>query len=273
MILVKHLVLNGFFLIIELIFIKSTFAVLSSIPICAKNIKTDFKKLLTSKSNIIFIILLGLFSFADAFCWNSGIVTVPINNAAIIAFASPIITSIFSYFFLKEKIASHLKYSLAINFFIVLFIYLGDSKIGFNAGYFFLLTSIVAYAFSAILIKKLNTISAGFILMFRSTSIALIAGFMLNKVPEIKSPQHLLFVLILSIGYLVERYCITKVYTMTDISKIQPWRYFNQIFSAISAYLILCETITFNQGLACLVIICTNFITYFLTIRKRKRNY
>jgi len=250
LVFIKYLGINNLLKIDQIIFFRTLFAVILLTPFNINNIKS-FK--LENKHTFALLLILGILASVDAYLWNIGLQKVPVNNAMMMLFLSPIITALLSRFILKETIKRNTKISFIINSFAVLSVY-HFSFNKFNIGYLFLLSDLFIYGFTAILIKKLSSYSSDFLVFVRLLILLPISFFIMKDIP-IFNLKVLLFVALITFGYITERTLLTKAYQLTTITSIQPLRYFNIVFSAGLSYLILGEKLSLWQVLGVVVII------------------
>ena len=250
---IKYIGLAGVLTIPEVICLRTTFAFLLLLPF---NIK-EFGKIKTNgkidKKIVLYLLILGIIAGISAYVWNIGLQTVPLNNAMILLFISPIITAVISHLLLGEKITKQIKMSFAINLIAVFLIYRFAFK-GFNIGYLLLFTDFLIYAFIMILIKKLPAFSANFLVFIRLAILLPISWLVIHKIPEINI-KVAVFSVVVSFAYIIERTCITITAKRIPIAEIQPLRYFNLVFSAGLSFLILGEPLTSYQIIGMSIII------------------
>lgn len=255
LVFIKYLGINNLFKIDQIIFFRTLLALILLAPFNVKNIKS-FK--LENKYTLILLLTLGILASIDTYLWNIGLQKVPVNNAMIMLFLSPIITALLSRFILKETIERNTKISFTINSFAVLLVY-HFSFNKFNLGYLFLLSDLFIYGFTAILIKKLSNYSSDFLVFIRLLILLPVSFFIMKDVPVFNF-KILLFIILITFGYIVERTLLTKAYQITTITSIQPLRYFNIVFSAGLSYLILGEQLNVWQVVGVLVIVGSGYL-------------
>ena len=243
--IVKYVGLNGVLTIPEVICLRTTLAVIVMLPF---NVN-EFSKIKTNgkidKKIVLYLCILGILAGISAYAWNIGLQTVPMNNAMILLFLSPIITAFISHIILKEEITKKIKLSFAINLFAVFLIYRFAFN-GFNVGYLLLFTDFFIYAFVAILIKKLQVFSSNFLVFIRLLILLPISWIVISHIPVITT-QVIIFITAITFGYIIERTCITMAFKKIPVAEVQPLRYFNLVFSAGLSFLILGEPLTNYQ--------------------------
>ena len=252
--IVKYVGLNGLLTIPEVICLRTTFAIFLMLPF---NIK-EFGKIKTNgkidKKIVAYLLTLGIIAGISSYLWNIGLQTVPMNNAMILLFLSPIITAFIAHIVLGENITKRIKLSFAINLCAVFLIY----KFSFNncnIGYLLIFSDFLIYAFVAILIKKLPMFSSNFLVFIRLLILLPFSWIIIHKIPTINT-KITLFIIMITFGYIIERTCITIAFKKIPIAEVQPLRYFNLVFSAGLSFLILGEPLTVYQlvGMSIIVV-------------------
>lgn len=247
---VKYVGINGILSVEEMICMRACLATLILLPF---NVKQMISLKNEDKKTLFLLLCLGFVAMLDSYMWNIGIQTVPLNNAMILLFVSPIITAIMSCIFLKEKISISVALKFVINIFAIFLIY--HFSIGqLTIGYFYLMSDFIIYGIIAILIKKLNKFSSDFLVFIRLIILLPISFIIMHKVPLFNF-KVVIFISIITFGYIIERTFITLAFKMTSVIEIQPLRYFNIVFSSFLSYLILGERLTNMQIIGSIIII------------------
>lgn len=256
--IIKYAGLNGILTISEIICLRTTFAMFLLLPF---NIK-EFSKIKTNgkidKKIALYLLILGIIAGMSSYFWNIGLQTVPVNNAMILLFLSPIITAFISHLMLGEEITKKIKLSFVINSFAVFLIYRFSFN-GFSIGYLLIFGDFLIYAFVAILIKKLQIFSSNFLVFIRLLILLPFSWIVMHKVPDITGTVTI-FISMITVGYIIERTCITLAFKKIPIAEVQPLRYFNLVFSAILSFLILSEPLTKWQVIGISIIVFGAFI-------------
>ena len=260
---IKYFGLKNQLSIEQIIFYRTTISVLFLLP---KNIK-NFKIIPFKDRSILLLILsLGILSSFDAYAWNNVIRHIPMNNAMMLAFLSPITTSIISGIVLKEHISKKIMISFIFNTACLFFIY-GFSSDQFNVWYIVMFSELFIYGFTAVLIRKLPSYPSDFLLLLRLIVLLPISILFIGSFPAL-TLSDIMFILFITAGYIIERTLITYAYQIASVTSIQPIRYLNIVFSAILSYLILGEKLTLGQVIGLSLIF--SFILISTQIGKRK---
>ena len=166
--MVKYVGIKGVLTIPKVICFRTTFTFLLLLPF---NIK-EFSKVRTDgiidKKTILYLLILGAIDRISSYFWSISLQTVPLNNAMILLFISPILTAVISYLILGEENTKQNKLSFTINLFAIFLIY-SFAFNDLNVGYLLLLADFLIYAFIMILIKKLQAFSASLLVFIRLT--------------------------------------------------------------------------------------------------------
>lgn len=201
----------------------------------------------------VFTVLCGIYdAYAMNFCWTK----LPVNNIVILVFLSPFVMSSLAFIFLKEKI--YLKTIIA-----MLICFLGviisinwkmDNKNNLF-WYGVLFSNLIISGIGWILLKKLTQkgYSSSFISYIRILAISITSFFMIDSLPNMNY-TNMTLIIIMSCGYIYERITFAKAYSMTDVSKLQPLKFTNIIFSSILGYIILGEKITKHQSISICIV-------------------
>ncbi|MBL0725666.1 MAG: DMT family transporter [Alphaproteobacteria bacterium] len=237
--------------ITQIIFLRTLLSIILIVPF---NIKNTIHIKCINKNTALLLLTLGVLASVDGYLWNFGLQQIPVNNAMIMLFLSPIITALLGNVILKEKIENTIKMSFAINTVAVFLVY-HFSVDNINIGYILLILDFFIYGFTAIIIKKLHYYPASFLLMVRMIVLLPISFFTMKKLPMINK-EIIWYTVIMSVGYITERTLLTKAYQIAKVTSIQPLRYFNVVFSSVLSYLILGEKLNVWQiiGISTIVI-------------------
>lgn len=248
--IIKYLGVNGILSVVEIIFLRTLVATCVLLPFNLKELKTVPKQ---NSKTLLCLLGLGILASVDAYMWNIGIQTVPLNNAMILLFISPVITAIMSTIILREKMTINITLKFGINIIAVLLVY-HFSLGGFTIGYLYLMSDFIVYGLIAILIKKLNTFSANFLVFIRFLFLLPISALLLKHIPIINA-QVVVFILFIVFGYITQRTLITLAFKNIPIVEIQPLRYVNIVFSSLFSYMILGEKLTIYQIVCSIMIV------------------
>ncbi len=254
-VLVKYAHLQANFSIYQIIFCKVTFPVLVLTPFYFKYFKT------IQKQDIPLLLKLFIFTVPEAYMANLAWVKLPVNNAIIIMFMHPLIMTVLAWIILKEIIHKNTIVAIFIAIFGVLLAYCGGVKAdGDYIWYLSLVGAMFSSGMAWIYLKQLMAkYPTSFVVYLRILCIMPFAFIFLDEVPELNS-GNLKFIAFVTFSYIIERYLIAKAYSLTEVSKLQPWKFANIIYSSALGYLILGEKITQNQLYAIAIILVALFI-------------
>jgi len=267
--IVKYIGVNGILSVNEMIMLRAFVATLILLPFNIQNLKQLKNE--NRKTNLL-VLALGLITILDTYTWYQGLQSVPLNNAMILLFLSPLITTFMGAIILKEKVGIDIISKFIINIFAIFLIYrfsIGELTIG----YFYLLADFFIYAIIAILIKKLDKFSSNFLVFIRLLIILPVSIIIVHKIPVINL-KVVIFILIVVFGYIIERWCIVYAFKTAPVVEIQPLRYFNIVYSFILSYIILSEKATkwqfIGSGIIIFGTIIVDSLNKILTDRKNK---
>lgn len=253
--IIKYIGIKNIITINQLIFLRT---LLSLVMFCPFGIRHAKEVLTIGKKDLALISLLCILATLDTYLWNIGLQKVPINNAILIAMMTPITTTILAGVFLKEKVTKGIKLVFLINTISTVAFY-GIKTDQLNVGYLILFADLFVYGTTAIVIKKLSSYSAGFLVFIRMAALLPVSFLLIKDLPKITTSVAIL-VIIVTIGYTTQRLLITKAYQMAKIVSLQPLKYFNIVFSSILGYFILKEPLSLQQIMSFIFIISTTFL-------------
>lgn len=255
-IVVKYLYVGVIFSLYQIIFYKVIFSSAILTPFNFKYFKTIKKK------DIILFLKLFACTVPEVYIVNLAWIHLPINNAVIIAFLHPLIMTMLASIMLKEKIKPNLIIALFIGIIGVLIVYHSGVKTeGDYIWYLGLLFALFISGMAWIYVKKLSQIyPTSFVVYLRILCIIPFSLIFLDKIPDL-SLDNSKFLLCITLGYIAERYLVAKAYSMTDVSRLQPLKFVNIIYSSILSYLILGETLTINHIYATIIVLFALFVS------------
>ncbi len=247
------------------IFVKTTALALILTPFYIKKIfsirKRDLQMLLITIICAMFDVYIVTFSW----------VNLPVNNATILSFFHPFIMTFLAWIILSEKISKRYIVSMIIGFCGVA---LSINWTGSNGNegslswYGMLFSNLFISGIGLISMKKLSKFyPSSFIVYIRTLAICICSIFTLDAIPSLDR-NSLPLMSILIFGYLYERISVAKIYSIIDVSKIQPLKFMNIVFASILGYLVLDEKVTQNQVYSVCLIMIAMYIAYSKKSRK-----
>jgi Predicted permeases len=214
---------------------------------------------------ILFLLLISFFNVGLNFYLSLvGISMLNGSSTAIINALNPVITSIFAFVFLKQKLSKKILFAIILSIFGFMISFGFDfSKL--SIGTFLILGSIISYSYSMILIKKKGEELSSLVISFYSllfgsiqlfTTSYLIEGLPFSSFKDLSFIYLLLFFIFSICGF-----AYIQSVQMLSINKIGPiktsfYLNLNPIFTFITAIIFLSESIDCFQiiGLVLMVV-------------------
>ncbi len=232
--------IGGNYSVLEIV----TFRSLVALPATLVFFQLEGKKGLPATNQPKPQILRGLFLFLSYTTYMMGLAALPLADIEAIRFSGPMMITILSVFMLKEKVELRRWLALIAGFTGILLIVQPGST-HFNEGSLFVLISVLFYALTVILTKKMNTADSSATMAYFSSWVYLIAAFifsplaaMVGEIPNAHPSIAFLFhawtipsILDLSImsglglvwaGWM---YFVTRAYSVAQASVIAPFEY------------------------------------------------
>ncbi|MDF2965280.1 MAG: EamA-like transporter family protein [Rickettsiaceae bacterium] len=227
---------------------------------------------ISPKSPKIKLHLLRGFLCSSAFLiYFSALKSIAIANAVAITFIDPMLTCIFAYIFLRDKIEKENIIGLIAGFIGALLIIKPGTGL-FKAESMIILISTVLWALSNVVMKLLTQSEHSLVQIFyMSLTTALVSSSAFHFFAESAvalSGYSLLFIILTSISVLLHYFAIYKAFSLANASEVMPFFFMNIIFSEIFGSLLFGEKHDLYEMLGIGVIILTNI---FLLINSRKK--
>jgi len=175
------------------------------------------------------------------FLWFYAIISLPMSEAISLSFLTPIITTLASKFFLKEKVSKNIFFACLVSFIGVLII----MRPGFNEfkhGYIFCFGSIISRTISNLTVKTMTKTNKTRNIVAQMTVFMFLFSLPF-AIPHIKSIDFYAFVKFLFLG-IISNLCyklIAQAYRKNDLSVLQPFDFSRLIFTSIIAYFVFDE--------------------------------
>jgi drug/metabolite transporter (DMT)-like permease len=277
-ILMKHLGVSYDLSVESLIFSRTIFECIIILPVVFyKKIFSEFL-LCNQKRNIL---IAGILLTCESFLWNSGVRNVSINDAFNVSFLIPIMVTLMSILFLKEKVSK--KEILLIFFCIIISViyvnYQYKSTVNSDIkSYIYLILATIFSSFGLILKKKISftvspivVVSCNvliFFIIFSGVNIVSVNG-VLNSF----NFKGNLFMIVNSVLHLIEIYVVIKAYSMINIATLQPLRFNKFLFSATLGYFYFKESLTVVQLIFFVLIAAANLCNSYKFQNKKLEKY
>ncbi len=265
-ILTKHLGsrLSG----VEVAFFRCFFSTLVLLPFMAMRGKAAFVTHYP-KAQCIRALLLIL-AMAP---WCYGVAALPLTLATTLSFTVPFFVLPLAKIFLKEQVGWQ-RWGATLFGFVGIFVALHPTGDAFNPMALALVVSTIMFATLDIINKKLLTEDETLLsMLFYSAMGTAVLGF----VPALLTWQtptfhELFFLLLLGGGGSLLLLCLLKAYAATEISALQPFKYFELILSGIFGLVIFHEFPTVSTLLGATIIIpATLYIAIYETRQQKKK--
>ena len=186
----------------------------------------------------------------------------PLATVVSISFASPIFTTIFSIFLLKEKVGFYRWLAVFVGFIGIIII----SEPGFsslNIYYIYPIIFCLGLSYVAIAIRKLSSTEPVWLIsLFFSFSILIFSFFSLYQQWII--PSFIDLILLSSIGILggIANLWLSQSYKYSEVSLVSPLKYLALVFAIIFGYLVWDEIPTIKTLMGALLVILSSFIIF-----------
>jgi drug/metabolite transporter (DMT)-like permease len=216
--------------------------------------------------------------YRAAFCtiayliYFSAMKTIAIANAVAITFIDPMLTCLFAYILLKDKIEKDNLIGLIAGFLgVLLIIKPGSSLFQFNS--LIILVSTIFWALSNVIIKLITQTEHSLIQIFYMSLIAglisLAVTYFGNYNLILPSKDNYILLSFTALMTLLNYYAIYKAFSLANPSEIMPFFFANIIFSEIFGSYFFGEGHDMFEAIGILIIIATNI---YLLIRSKMQN-
>lgn len=175
------------------------------------------------------------------FLWFYAIISLPMSEAISLSFLTPIITTLASKFFLKERVSKNIFFACLVSFVGVLII----MRPGFNEfkyGYIFCFGSIISWTISNLTVKTMTKTDKTRNIVAQMTVFMFLFSLPF-AIPHFKFIDFNAFVKFLFLG-IISNLCyklIAQAYRKNNLSLLQPFDFSRLIFTSFIAYFIFDE--------------------------------
>lgn len=264
-ILIKHVGtrLSG----LEVAFFRFLFSTLWLLPFMLARGKGSFQ---TKYPKVHFVRSLLLVLAMAPWCY--GVASMPLTLATILASTTPFFILPLAKIFLKERVGWQRCTATLVGF-IGILVSVNFTGGSFNPMALALIASTVMFASLDIINKKLLTEDESLLsMLFFSGLGTAVLGFIPALLTwETPTLQELGFLALLGGGGSLILFCLLKAYAATDVSALQPFKYFELVLSAIFGFVIFQELPTTSTLLGAAVIIPATLYIVFYETRQQKR--
>ena len=186
----------------------------------------------------------------------------PLATVVSISFASPIFTTIFSIFLLKEKVGFYRWLAVFVGF-VGIIIITEPGFSSFNIYYIYPIIFCLGLSYVAIAIRKLSSTEPVWLIsFFFSLSILIFSFFSLYQ--HWIMPSFTDFILLSSIGILggIANLWLSQSYKYSEVSLVSPLKYLALVFAIIFGYLVWNEIPTIKTLVGAVLVILSSFIIF-----------
>ena len=245
-----------------IVMMRNIFGAIFLIPKFIKHQKSLF-----NSKNIYLHFLRSANGTASMFLWFYAIVLLPISEAISLSFLTPLITTLASSFFLKERVNKNIFIACFVSFVGVLII-LRPGFNEFKIGYIFCFGSILLWTLSNLMVKTMTKTDKTRNIVAQMTIYMLIFSIPF-AIPYIKPINFIGIIKFIIIGFLSNQ-CyrlIAQAYKKNDLAVLQPFDFTRLIFASFMAYLFFNETPDLLVFVGSLVIL----LGIIIGLRKQKK--
>lgn len=232
--------IGGNYSVLEIV----TFRSLVALPVTLLFFRLEGKKGMPTTSQPKLQVVRGLFLFLSYTTFMMGLAALPLADIESIRFSGPMMITILSVFMLGEKVELRRWLALIVGFAGILLIVRPGSA-NFNEGTIFVLISVLFYALTVILTRKMNTTDSSATMAYFSSWVYLVAAFItsplaaaVGEIPNahpsiaflfhawtVPTPLDLFIMSGLGLVWAGWMYFMTRAYSTAQASVIAPFEY------------------------------------------------
>jgi S-adenosylmethionine uptake transporter len=232
--LVRHL--NQNFHIFFIVMMRNLFGLIFLLPQFIKNRDTIFQT-----KNIYLHVFRGGNGTISMFFWFYAVNSLPLSEAVSLSFLTPIVTTIASMIFLKEKVSKNIFMASFISFIgVIIILRPGFHK--FDEGYIFSFCSIIFWTISNLIVKVMTKTDKPQTIVAHMTFFMFIFS-MPFALPYLAPLNFIAFIEFFILGIIsnISYKLIAEAYSKNDLSILQPFDFSRLIFTSFVAYFIFDE--------------------------------
>jgi S-adenosylmethionine uptake transporter len=232
--LVRHL--NQNFHIFFIVMMRNLFGLIFLLPQFIKNRDTIFQT-----KNIYLHVFRGGNGTISMFFWFYAVNSLPLSEAVSLSFLTPIVTTIASMIFLKEKVSKNIFMASFISFIgVIIILRPGFHK--FDEGYIFSFCSIIFWTISNLIVKVMTKTDKPKTIVAHMTFFMFIFS-MPFALPYLAPLNFTAFIEFFILGIIsnISYKLIAEAYSKNDLSILQPFDFSRLIFTSFVAYFIFDE--------------------------------
>ncbi len=246
--LVRHL--NQQFHIFFIVMMRNFFGLIFLLPQFLKNRGTIFQT-----KNIYLHVFRGGNGTISMFFWFYAINSIPLSEAVSLSFLTPIVTTIASMIFLKEKISKNIFMASIISFIgVIIILRPGFHK--FDEGYIFSFCSIIFWTISNLIVKTMTKTDKPRTIVAHMTFFMFIFS-MPFALPYLAPLDFTAFIEFFILGAIsnISYKLIAEAYSKNELSFLQPFDFSRLIFTSFVAYFVFNEKIDIWVFIGSLIIL------------------
>jgi S-adenosylmethionine uptake transporter len=232
--LVRHL--NQNFHIFFIVMMRNLFGLIFLLPQFIKNRGTIFQT-----KNIYLHVFRGGNGTISMFFWFYAVNSLPLSEAVSLSFLTPIVTTIASMIFLKEKVSKNIFMASFISFIgVIIILRPGFHK--FDEGYIFSFCSIIFWTISNLIVKVMTKTDKPQTIVAHMTFFMFIFS-MPFALPYLAPLNFTAFIEFFILGIIsnISYKLIAEAYSKNELSILQPFDFSRLIFTSFVAYFIFDE--------------------------------
>jgi S-adenosylmethionine uptake transporter len=232
--LVRHL--NQNFHIFFIVMMRNLFGLIFLLPQFIKNRGTIFQT-----KNIYLHVFRGGNGTISMFFWFYAVNSLPLSEAVSLSFLTPIVTTIASMIFLKEKVSKNIFMASFISFIgVIIILRPGFHK--FDEGYIFSFCSIIFWTISNLIVKVMTKTDKPQTIVAHMTFFMFIFS-MPFALPYLEPLNFTAFIEFFILGIIsnISYKLIAEAYSKNELSILQPFDFSRLIFTSFVAYFIFDE--------------------------------
>ena len=241
------------------------FMLLISIPLAF----IFFRKELKFPKSLSVQLWRSFFLFLSTVFFFFSISIISLAEALTLAFVSPIIVTVLSIFYLKEKVGIHRWLAVFVGFFGVIIILRPTTNI-ISEGSIFALIGAVIFAVYLILTRYVSREDSAITSFFwtgigGTVTMSIISLFIWNNIPE----EDYLWLFLMCLLSASSHFMMVKTLQVAEASVIQPFSYLQLVFGSIIGVTIFSESINSMIVIGVIVVISSGLFTTWHEYKKK----
>lgn len=274
--------IGGSYSVLQIVALRS----LVALPVTLLFFRLEGRRGLPTTKQHRFQYLRGAFLFLSYTTFMMGLAALPLADLEAIRFSAPLMITLLSVVVLGEKVGPHRWLALVVGFIGVLFI-VNPGSAAFNLGSIFILISVLFYALTVMLTRKLQTTDSSATMAYYSSLVYLVAAFVLaplavvvGEMPDAHPSIAFLFrawtmptlldgLIISGLGLIWAgwTYFMARAYSLAQASVIAPFEYVSLPINVMWGFVIWQEIPTWMTWVGAFL---TLFSGMYVLYRERK---